>query len=55
MTLDTVDRAASTPDEEQPYLELGLEDDEYAKVKAILGRRPTQTELAMYSIMWSEH
>ncbi|MCW2571447.1 MAG: purL [Frankiales bacterium] len=54
-TLDTVDRATQTPDQEQPYLELGLKDDEYAKVKAILGRRPTQTELAMYSIMWSEH
>ncbi|MBK5306360.1 MAG: phosphoribosylformylglycinamidine synthase subunit PurL [Frankiaceae bacterium] len=55
MTLDTVDRATQTPDEEQPFLELGLKDDEYAKVRAILGRRPTQTELAMYSIMWSEH
>ncbi|MCA1711085.1 MAG: phosphoribosylformylglycinamidine synthase subunit PurL [Actinobacteria bacterium] len=53
--LDTVDRASSTPDEDQPYLELGLKDDEYAKVREILGRRPTQTELAMYSIMWSEH
>ncbi|MCU1675120.1 MAG: purL, partial [Frankiales bacterium] len=53
--MDTVDRAGSTPDEEQPYLELGLKDDEYAKVREILGRRPTQTELAMYSIMWSEH
>jgi phosphoribosylformylglycinamidine synthase len=55
VTLDTVDRAGSTPDEEQPFLELGLKDDEYDRVKAILGRRPTQTELAMYSIMWSEH
>jgi phosphoribosylformylglycinamidine synthase len=55
VTLDTVDRAASTPDQEQPFLELGLKDDEYAKVRAILRRRPTQTELAMYSIMWSEH
>src|SRR5687768_13176134 len=52
---DTVDRATQTPDEEQPYLELGLKDDEYAKVRDILGRRPTQSELAMYSIMWSEH
>jgi phosphoribosylformylglycinamidine synthase II len=52
---DTVDRATQTPDEEQPYLELGLKDDEYDRVKEILGRRPTQTELAMYSIMWSEH
>jgi phosphoribosylformylglycinamidine synthase II len=55
VSLDSVDRAAGTPDEEQPYLELGLKDDEYARVREILGRRPTQTELAMYSIMWSEH
>ncbi|MCA1694051.1 MAG: phosphoribosylformylglycinamidine synthase II, partial [Actinobacteria bacterium] len=53
--LDTVARAQQTPDEEQPYLELGLKDDEYERITAILGRRPTQTELAMYSIMWSEH
>jgi phosphoribosylformylglycinamidine synthase len=52
---DTVERAQQTPEEEQPYLELGLKDDEYDRVKGILGRRPTQTELAMYSIMWSEH
>ena len=38
-----------------PYAELGLKDDEYAQIVAILGRRPTQSELAMYSIMWSEH
>jgi phosphoribosylformylglycinamidine synthase II len=55
VTLDTVDHAAQTPEVEQPFLELGLKDDEYAKVRDILGRRPTQTELAMYSIMWSEH
>jgi phosphoribosylformylglycinamidine synthase len=53
--LDTVKNATATPDEPQPYADLGLKDDEYAKIKAILGRRPTQSELAMYSIMWSEH
>ncbi|GAA4217238.1 phosphoribosylformylglycinamidine synthase subunit PurL [Actinocatenispora rupis] len=53
--LDTVDRAAKTPDEEQPYRELGLQDDEYQRIRQILGRRPTRSELAMYSIMWSEH
>ncbi|HEV7897171.1 MAG TPA: phosphoribosylformylglycinamidine synthase subunit PurL [Planosporangium sp.] len=52
---DTVARATSTPDEDQPHAELGLRDDEYAKIRQILGRRPTQAELAMYSIMWSEH
>jgi phosphoribosylformylglycinamidine synthase len=53
--LDTVKNAAATPDEQQPYADLGLKDDEYARIRDILGRRPTQSELAMYSIMWSEH
>ncbi|HWL35976.1 MAG TPA: phosphoribosylformylglycinamidine synthase subunit PurL [Frankiaceae bacterium] len=39
----------------QPYAELGLKDDEYARILDILGRRPTDEELAMFSIMWSEH
>ncbi|WP_432981654.1 phosphoribosylformylglycinamidine synthase subunit PurL [Dactylosporangium sp. CA-233914] len=54
-TFDTVEQAAKTPDEEQPYEELGLREDEYQRIRAILGRRPTTSELAMYSIMWSEH
>ncbi|RBY92377.1 phosphoribosylformylglycinamidine synthase subunit PurL [Blastococcus sp. TBT05-19] len=53
--LDTVDLAASTPGDEQPFAELGLKADEYARIKDILGRRPTTAELAMYSVMWSEH
>jgi phosphoribosylformylglycinamidine synthase subunit PurL len=52
---DTVEHAEQTPDEDQPFLELGLKDDEYDRIRGVLGRRPTQTELAMYSIMWSEH
>ncbi|TCO64979.1 phosphoribosylformylglycinamidine synthase subunit PurL [Actinocrispum wychmicini] len=55
MTLDTVKHAESTPDTEQPYRELGLKDDEYQRIRQILGRRPTDAELAMYSVMWSEH
>jgi phosphoribosylformylglycinamidine synthase len=55
MTVDTVSRAVETPDQQQPYAELGLKDDEYALIRDILGRRPTDTELAMYSVMWSEH
>ncbi len=53
--LDTVARAAATPEVAQPYRELGLKDDEYARIREILGRRPTDAELAMYSVMWSEH
>src|SRR5688572_25677403 len=53
--VDTVENAAATPEKEQPYAALGLKDDEYAKIREILGRRPTSGELAMYSVMWSEH
>jgi phosphoribosylformylglycinamidine synthase len=55
MALDTVLIAQSTPDNLQPFAELGLKSDEYARIKEILGRRPTSSELAMYSVMWSEH
>ncbi len=55
MSLDTVAIAQTTPDNVQPFAELGLKPDEYARIKEILGRRPTSSELAMYSVMWSEH
>ena len=55
MALDTVAIATSNPDTPQPFAELGLKPDEYARIKEILGRRPTSSELAMYSVMWSEH
>jgi phosphoribosylformylglycinamidine synthase subunit PurL len=53
--VDTVDLAAETPDAQQPWRELGLKEDEYQRIRQILGRRPTSAELAMYSVMWSEH
>ncbi len=55
MSVDTVSHAVETPDDPQPFRELGLKDDEYARIREILGRRPTDAELAMYSVMWSEH
>jgi phosphoribosylformylglycinamidine synthase len=54
-SVDTVEHAAASPDHPQPYRELGLKDDEYQRIRDILGRRPTDAELAMYSVMWSEH
>ena len=53
--VDTVENARNTPDAPQPWAELGLKADEYASIREILGRRPTGCELAMYSVMWSEH
>src|ERR1700726_2153659 len=33
----------------------GLTEEEYERVKAILGRQPNFTELGVFSVMWSEH
>jgi phosphoribosylformylglycinamidine synthase len=53
--VDTVEHAAQTPELPQPWAELGLKPDEYQRIRDILGRRPSSAELAMYSVMWSEH
>ena len=53
--LDTVEVASKDPDREQPWADLGLKQDEYERIREILGRRPSSSELAMYSVMWSEH
>ena len=53
--VDTTAVAAATPDKAQPWKELGLKEDEYNRIKDILGHRATSGELAMYSVMWSEH
>ncbi len=52
---DTVAEAEVTPDRKQPFAELGLTAEEFDLVTAVLGRRPTDAELAIYSVMWSEH
>jgi phosphoribosylformylglycinamidine synthase len=52
---DTVARAAATPDRPQPHAELGLTGEEYLRITELLGRRPSDAELAIYSVMWSEH
>jgi phosphoribosylformylglycinamidine synthase len=53
--VDSVAVAAATPEKEQPFAALGLREDEYLRIRSLLGRRPTSGELAMYSVMWSEH
>ena len=40
---------------EPVHRRLGMTDAEYEKVMDILGRKPASAELAMYSVMWSEH
>ncbi len=36
-------------------VKLGLREEEFEKIKEILGRTPNFNEIAMYSVMWSEH
>lgn len=55
MSFDKVSDAIASPKTQQPFAELGLKKDEYKSIREILGRRPTSSELAMYSVMWSEH
>ena len=55
MSIDKVSDAVASPKVKQPFAELGLKKDEYESIRKILGRRPTSSELAMYSVMWSEH
>jgi phosphoribosylformylglycinamidine synthase len=43
---------AITPDMVRKH---NLTPEEYDKVKSILGREPTYTELGIFSVMWSEH
>jgi phosphoribosylformylglycinamidine synthase len=37
------------------HRDLGLTDDEFESIRSRLGREPSYTELAMFSVMWSEH
>ncbi|ASN50889.1 phosphoribosylformylglycinamidine synthase subunit PurL [Sinomonas sp. R1AF57] len=53
--IDTVEHAAQTPATDLPWAELGLKENEFDEIVKLLGRRPTAAELAMYSVMWSEH
>jgi phosphoribosylformylglycinamidine synthase len=39
----------------EAYKTLGLSDGEYGEILKLLGREPSLTELAMFSVQWSEH
>ncbi|MGA8339033.1 MAG: phosphoribosylformylglycinamidine synthase subunit PurL [Solirubrobacteraceae bacterium] len=47
--------SSSTSSLEERHRQLGLTDDEYARILERLGRAPDDVELAMLSLMWSEH
>ncbi len=43
------------PDDEPLHRQLGLTDEEFDRIRELLGRAPSDLELAMYGVMWSEH
>ncbi len=47
--------AMQTTPQSALHRELGMTDEEYDKLLQELGREPSSSELAMYSVMWSEH
>jgi len=47
--------SSSTYSLDERHRQLGLTDDEYARILDRLGRTPNDVELAMLSLMWSEH
>lgn len=46
---------ADATNDEPTHRALGLTDDEFDQIRKRLGREPNHLELAMYSVMWSEH
>ena len=55
MRLDPMSSACTRPRRSPLHRQLGLTDDELAAIVELLGREPTELELAMYAVMWSEH
>ncbi len=47
--------SSNTSSLEERHRQLGLTDWEYARILERLGRAPGDVELAMLSLMWSEH
>lgn len=46
---------SAAPEDASVHRALGLSDEEYEQIHELLGRHPNHLELAMYSVMWSEH
>jgi phosphoribosylformylglycinamidine synthase subunit PurL len=54
--VNAVAAAPAPPTGDQPlHRRLGLDDEELAAIRQRLGRDPNDLELAMFSVMWSEH
>ena len=52
---DRVRRRVTASEQRAEHRELGLTDAEYELIVELLGREPNDVELAMFSLLWSEH
>jgi phosphoribosylformylglycinamidine synthase len=48
-------RPGDPPITDELVADHGLSDDEYARIVDVMGRKPTYTELGVFSALWSEH
>lgn len=55
--MTVVEKESIMPKDKKPiYQQLGLTKEEYQEIIKVLGdREPNDVELAMFSVMWSEH
>jgi phosphoribosylformylglycinamidine synthase subunit PurL len=47
--------STAAPEADPRHRELGLTDAEYERIVELMGREPNGVELAMFSLLWSEH
>ncbi|RYL93390.1 phosphoribosylformylglycinamidine synthase subunit PurL [Sporolactobacillus sp. THM7-4] len=55
MPLTHLEPSPEQIEREKVYRDMGLTEEEYRKVKKLLGRKPNYTETGLFSVMWSEH
>ncbi|MDQ1910621.1 phosphoribosylformylglycinamidine synthase subunit PurL [Paenibacillus sp. GD4] len=53
--LSAKEPTAQQIEEQKIYKQMGVTDDEYAKICGFLGRKPNYVEIGVFSVMWSEH
>jgi phosphoribosylformylglycinamidine synthase len=55
MPLTHLEPSPEQIEQDKVYRTMGLTEEEYQKVKDLLGRKPNYTETGLFSVMWSEH
>ncbi|GAB2673618.1 phosphoribosylformylglycinamidine synthase subunit PurL [Paenibacillus thermoaerophilus] len=53
--LSAKEPTAEQIEQQKLYKQMGVTDEEYAKICGFLGRKPNYCEIGVFSVMWSEH